>query len=192
MSEINLQLEQSPLNTATSEERTAVLGSFIYDTIATVNLSGRDAITEIFYPEVWADEIQNVIANPSVPERVFEQFPEEPREKIEADFKLLVQTDVTFTGLPLGNFNPEEDEDIRKWIKFNTRKNNENKFLLEFADTFNIRTYLRDNAPDVQIDFEHLKSMYLHFALMECMSNKMMESQNKIEENRSGFSLIGE
>ncbi len=192
MSEINLQLEQSPLNTATPEERAAMLGTFIYEAIATVNLSGRDGITEIFYPEVWSNEMQEVIANPVVPESVFEQFPDESKEKIQEDFKLLVQSDVTFTGLPLGNFNAEEEEDIRKWVKFNTRKNNENKFLLEFADTFNIRTYLRDNAPDLQIDFSNLKSMYLHFALMECMSNKMMEAQNKIEENRSGFSLIGE
>lgn len=167
----------------------AAFGTFLFDLIAKVNLGGENNITNVYYPEKLEWIMNKLKETPFLPNWVYEKFDGEDPAKVLEDFSTLIQKEVNFSAVPIENFQSGENE-IKKWVLFDSTKAKQERFLLDFADTLGVRTYLAERAPDLKVDYADLKNMYLHFALMECISNSMMEQQNQLTENRTGVGLV--
>ena len=176
----------------TDEVISSTLGDFIFDTIAKVNLSDDNAITHVYFPDTLEANIKTAIANPKVPTWVLEQYPNEDPNGILEDFTKVLNSGIVFTAVPEDSFVSEEPHSLQKWIKFDSKNEREKRFLLNFANNFGVLDYFKGNAPELSLTLTDIKGMYMHYALMECMSNKMIESQAGLQENRSGFSALGE
>ena len=164
-------------------------GNFLFDLVAKVNLAGENSITDVYYPEQLETIMNKLKENPFLPKWVYEKFEGEDPEKVLSDFSNLIQNEIKFSSVPIENFHSGENE-VKKWVLFDSANAKQERFLLNFADTLGVRAYIAEKAPDLKVDFTDLKSMYLQFAMMECISNTMMEQQNQLTENRTGVGVV--
>lgn len=183
--------ELANLEVMSKDESTILttFGNFIFDLVAKVNLGGDNSITNIYYPEELTSIMNKLKEKPFLPAWVLEKFEGEDPDKVLQDFSNLIQNEIIFSAAPIENFQNGEN-DVKKWILFDSTKAKQERFLLNFADTLGVRAYIAEKAPDLKVDFTDLKSMYLQFAMMECISNTMMEQQNQLTENRSGVGVL--
>jgi hypothetical protein len=193
MENIETILNEWELLSQDEETILAEIGSYLFDVVARVQLSSDNSMTDVFFPERLAVYIDKLKANPTLPDWVYERFKEAAsKEVLDDNFVKFIQNELRFTPIPIENFTSPE-EGVKRWVLFDTVADREKRFLGNFASGFGIQEYLvKNTSGDVTINYKDLKQMYLQFVMMECMSNKMMEAQESISENRSGVGLLGD
>ena len=68
------ELNELEIMSSTKEEKVAAFGEFLFDLIARVNLGGDNSITNVYYPEQLEEVMEELKADPFLPEWVYEKF----------------------------------------------------------------------------------------------------------------------